>query len=474
MRLYFIGICGTAMGHAALLLRDAGHAVAGSDAQVYPPMSDLLREQGVTLHEGYDAGRLAGDAPDLVVVGNAASRGNPEIEWLLDQDGVPYLSLPAILARELLPGRRRIVVAGTHGKTTTTALTAQLLRANGEDPGWLVGGVPLDLPGGACSGKPGSPFVIEGDEYDSAFFDKRSKFIHYRPHILVLNNCEFDHGDIFRDQADIERTFRHLLRTVPRSGTVITNADDPVLERLVAEVDWAPVVRVGLDASADIHIADFREDRDGTRFRIEHRDGAQAVAWRLPGLFNARNATMAAAAAGLACPGGEIGHLDLQSLTEARGVRRRQEIRLETPDLVVIEDFGHHPTAIAGTLESLRLRYPEHRLTACFEPRSNTGVTRVFQERFEEALRLADACYLAPLFRAERLPSGERLDAVGMAERMTQRGTCSGAFDSFETLLAELTEATRSKTDHPRCVVFFSNGAFGGILPRYIATVTQG
>ena len=215
MRIYFMGVCGTAMGNAALLMRRQGHEVFGSDSGIYPPMSELLERSGVAVLEGYDEGRLREINPDLVVVGNVISRGNPEVEWLLRTDSIAYASLPSLLHDRVLRHRCNIVVAGTHGKTTTTALTASLLCANGCNPGYFIGGVPRDLPAGALEGDPGAPFVIEGDEYDSAFFDKRSKFIHYRPHILVVNNLDFDHADIFRDLADIQRSFEHLFRLVP-------------------------------------------------------------------------------------------------------------------------------------------------------------------------------------------------------------------------------------------------------------------
>ena len=244
MRIYFMGICGTAMGNAALLARAAGHEVLGADTGVYPPMSTVLAEAGITLHEGYDPARLELLKPDLVVIGNAMSRGNPEVEWLLDTRTIAFTSLPALLADFVLMGRRNIVIAGTHGKTTTTALTAFLLRENGRDPGFLIGGVPFDPPVGSHLGAAADPFVIEGDEYDSAFFDKRSKFIHYAPHIAVLNNLEFDHADIFRDLADVQRTFLHLTRLVPRNGWIVLNGDDDNL-RALGPLAWTRVVRVG-------------------------------------------------------------------------------------------------------------------------------------------------------------------------------------------------------------------------------------
>src|SRR5580698_10281834 len=232
MRLHFMGVCGTAMGNAALLARSAGHEVSGSDSGVYPPMSTVLADAGVKVHEGYNPGRLASLKPDLVVIGNAMMRGNPEVEWLLDTCAFPFTSLPAMLHDQVLRYRKNIVIAGTHGKTTTTALAAFLLRENGRDPGFLIGGVPQDPPTGTRLGAAGDPFVIEGDEYDSAFFDKRSKFIHYAPRIAVLNNLEFDHADIFRDLADVQRTFTHFVRLVPRNGFIVLNGDEANLAAL--------------------------------------------------------------------------------------------------------------------------------------------------------------------------------------------------------------------------------------------------
>ena len=277
MKIYFMGVCGTAMGNAALLARAAGHEVLGSDVGVYPPMSHVLAEAGIVVHEGYDPIRLEKLAPDLVVIGNAMSRGNAEVEWLLDTRALRFTSLPALLHDFILRLRRNVVVAGTHGKTTTTAMTAFLLRENGRDPGYLIGGVPQDPPTGHHLGLLQDPFVIEGDEYDSAFFDKRSKFIHYAPTVAVLNNLEFDHADIFRDVADIQRTFLHLTRIVPRNGWVVVNGDDSNLAAL-GGLTWTRVMRVGVGDGCDVRIVDFSEANDGIRFRLLWRGTADRSA----------------------------------------------------------------------------------------------------------------------------------------------------------------------------------------------------
>ncbi len=491
MRMYFMGICGTAMGNAALLARAAGHEVLGSDLGAYPPMSRVLEQAGIAIHAGYDPARLERLAPDLVVIGNAMSRGHPEVEWLLDTRAFPYTSLPALLHESVLRHRRNIVVAGTHGKTTTTALTAFLLRENGRDPGYLIGGVPQDPPEGSHLGAAGDPFVIEGDEYDSAFFDKRSKFIHYAPRVAVLNNLEFDHADIFRDLADVQRTFGHFTRIVPRGGFVVMNGDDANL-RALGPMSWTRVVRVGLGPGNDLRITGFAEGAAGAVFGLEWRGAPWAeVRWSLPGVFNARNAAMAACAAGLAletapkdgkAAAGSVPDrpdsaaidprgIKLDALARFRGVKRRQEARVSTAAVTVIEDFGHHPTALAETLTSLRARFPGARLTAAFEPRSNTARTRVMQAGFARALARADEVYLGAVNRAEKLAEGERFDAEGVAEQLESQGVHAQWFATNGALCECLVRDTLPPQGPARVVVFFSNGSFDGIIDRYAAAV---
>jgi len=468
MKIYFMGIGGTAMGNAALLARAAGHEVLGADAGVYPPMSNVLAEAGITLHEGYDPTRLAQLAPDLVVIGNAMSRGNLEVEWLLDTRAIAFTSLPALLADFVLKGRRNIVIAGTHGKTTTTALTAFLLRENGRDPGFLIGGVPQDPPVGNHLGTLADPFVIEGDEYDSAFFDKRSKFIHYAPHIAVLNNLEFDHADIFRDLADVQRTFLHLARIVPRNGWIVLNGDDDDL-RALGPFPWTRVVRVGTGEDNDVRLVDFHESPDGVRFTLVWRDEEpQRVEWSQPGLFNARNAAMAAVAAALALHPDDPTQLRLDGLARFRGVKRRQELLVDTPALKVIEDFGHHPTALAETLHSLRARYPGMGLNALFEPRSNTARTKVLQTGFTRALAFADEVYLGAISRPERLKPEERLDVEAVIQQLDLQGVHGYTAPTNAALLEKLIANVRSG-QKPQVVVFFTNGSFDGIIGKFVA-----
>jgi len=476
MKIYFLGVCGTAMGNAALLARAAGHEVSGADTGVYPPMSTVLAEAGITLHEGYDPARLEQLAPDLVVVGNALSRGNPEVEWLLDTRALRFTSLPALLHDTVLATRKNIVVCGTHGKTTTTALAAFLLRENGRDPGFLIGGVPLDPPVGNHLGAAADPFVIEGDEYDSAFFDKRSKFIHYAPHVAVLNNLEFDHADIFRDLADVQRTFAHFTRIVPRSGWVVLNGDDDNL-RALGPLPWTRVVRVGVGAENDVRIENFTEDPQGARFTLSWSGRHWGeVRWDLAGGFNARNAAMAATAVALALGG--LDAVSLAPLARFRGVKRRQEKLVEGPGLTVIEDFGHHPTALAETLTSLRQRYPGALLTAVFEPRSNTARTKTLQAGFLSALALADEVFIGAVNRADKLKEDERFDVEAVLEHLQLQGVSatSGAKNAevLEKLLTATLGATAGVAGRARVVVFFSNGSFDGIIAAYAAKAKQG
>ncbi len=479
-----MGIGGTAMGNAALLAREAGHEVSGADTGVYPPMSAVLAEAKIPFYEGYDPVRLAKLAPDLVVIGNAMSRGNPEVEWLLDSRAIPFKSLPAILHELVLSRRQNIVICGTHGKTTTTAMAAFLLRENGRDPGFLIGGVPQDPPVGNHLGKEGDPFVIEGDEYDSAFFDKRSKFIHYAPHVAVLNNLEFDHADIFRDLADVQRTFSHLVRIVPRNGFIVMNGDDANLAAL-GSFPWTSMVRVGTGEKNDLRIVGFTEGPTGSEFRLTWKGAPWGeVRWSVPGLFNARNAAMAAMATQLSLlpPGLTAVELDaamakrsgllalrLEPLARFRGVKRRQEVLLAKPGLTVIEDFGHHPTALAETLRSFRGRFPGAVLTAVFEPRSNTARVKTLQDDFVRALGQADEIYLGPVNRPEKLSDAERFDTAAAVGILGGQGRLAQAFASNAGLLDALAAQTLPSTGKARVVIFFSNGSFDGIIGRYAA-----
>lgn len=461
MRIYFMGICGTAMGNAALLVKEQGHEVLGCDAAVYPPMSDVLADADIEVLDGFDATRLAALKPDQVVVGNAMSRGNPEVEWLLDQSEITFISLPELFHDTVLPKRCPVVITGTHGKTTTSTITAYLLERSGAKPGWLIGGVPHDLPGGAELGE-GKAFVIEGDEYDSAFFDKRSKFIHYRPQIAILNNLEFDHADIFRDLEDVQRSFSHFLRVIPASGYALVNGDDPNIAALLP-APWTQVVCVGVGKDNDLQITNFQDAPEGAQFDLVWKDEHWAhVSWSLHGLFNARNAAMAALSAALAADQKDPLDFDLSTLADFQGVRRRQDVLHSDDSWTIVEDFAHHPTAVAGAIEALRAAYPDRKMTVCFEPRSNTAASARFQTEFQTALSGADRVYFGAVHRADRMRPEERLNTSMMATALPD----AKAFADNQSLHEKLKMCVGDEAHG--LIVFLTNGSFDG-LPRLLA-----
>ncbi len=472
MRIYFLGICGTAMGNAALLMKSLGHEVSGADDQVYPPMSDVLRKAGVKVRSSFDEGALASETPDLVVVGNAMTRGNPEVEWLLSERRTAFTSLPELLSRFILKERNNLVITGTHGKTTTSALAALLLQAAGAQPGYFVGGVPRDLPRGAELGRETDPFVIEGDEYDSAFFDKRSKFIHYLPRILVVNNIEFDHADIFRDLQDVQRTFTHLYKLVPANGWILANSDDPNCPR-AESAPWTRVATVGTGEAAYLRIVSFRETEEGASFRLLWR-GAEwgTVSWGQGGLFNARNAAMAALAAGLALYPDDPSRLSLAPLSGYVGVKRRLEKLGEARGITVYEDFAHHPTAVRETLRSLRNRFPQGELWAVLEPRSNTMRTRGVQDALVEALSAANRVVLGEISRKHLLTPEERLDTACVTRKLAEHGIDAVAVEKNAEVL-DVLERVSATPAARRVVVFFTNGSFDGVPHRYVRALGQ-
>ncbi|QOR39338.1 UDP-N-acetylmuramate:L-alanyl-gamma-D-glutamyl-meso-diaminopimelate ligase [Billgrantia diversa] len=454
MHLHILGICGTFMGSLALLARDLGHIVTGSDTGVYPPMSTQLEEAGIGLYEGYGEANLT-PRPDLVIVGNALSRGNPEVEALLDQ-GIPYTSGPQWLAEHVLCGRRVIAVAGTHGKTTTASLAAWLLESAGLEPGFLIGGVPRNFGMSARLGAAGSPFVVEADEYDTAFFDKRSKFVHYRPDIAILGNLEFDHADIFTDLAAIERQFHHLVRTVPGRGRLLVADGEPALDRVLGMGCWTTVERFGDDDASPWRLELERDD--ASRFRVVHQQGEvnedAVVDWSLTGTHNARNA-LAALAAAHAC-GVDLAR-GCAALSRFETPRRRQEVRGEVAGIQVIDDFAHHPTAFAATLEGLRAATPRGRLLAVIEPRSNTMRLGTMRARLAASVAAADLAFwyqppgldwsLAPVVEASPVPA--RIE------------------EDIEVLVTALVAEARPLDR----IVVMSNGSFGGIHEKLLAAL---
>jgi len=460
MKIYFIGICGTATGNVAILMKRLGHDVCGSDTGMYEPMKSALANAQVKAEEGWNPERLDLFAPDLVVVGNAISRMNPELEFVLSTQKYEYTSLPDLIGKNLIGKRKCLVVSGTHGKTTTTTLAAYLLRSNGIDAGWIIGGIPKDLKEGGCNlgdiaGN--APFVIEGDEYDTAFFDKRSKFLHYRPYALLINNIEFDHADIFRDIIDVKRTFSHVRRIVSPNGLIIENADDSNIASL-EDTPWTSRMSVGFSDSANLKISDFVQSGDTSEFTLTCAGKSKCVSWCMQGDFNARNAAMAIA--GVAKILGLENPLDLniESLKDFGGVKRRQEILFDSPKLKVVEDFGHHPTAIRLTLTSLKQKYPDWKLIACFEPRSNTAKRNVFQDDFADALNLADKALIGAANTA-KVAETERMNTSALAEKYSEK---MKAYQTNLALLDDLKKYVESSEEKLICV-FFSNGSFDNI-----------
>ena len=449
MHIHILGVCGTFMGGIALLARSAGHRVTGCDANVYPPMSTQLTEQGIALTDGYDPGQLALN-PDLFVVGNTISRGNPLLEAILERN-LPYVSGPQWLAENILQGRWVLGVAGTHGKTTTTSMLAWILEEAGLNPSFLVGGVPQGF--GVSARLTDSPFfVIEADEYDTAFCDKRSKFVHYRPRTAVLNNLEFDHADIFADLAAIETQFHHFVRTLPGNGLIVANAAEPALDRVLERGCWTPVEvfngAAGWQAMAVNGDGGFEVSLRGERVgRVEH--------FALPGDHNRANALAALAAARHAGVPVAVG---LRALESFRGVRRRLEIRGTVRGVTVIDDFAHHPTAIRVTLEGLRQRVGAARILAVLEPRSNTMKLGTMKAQLPDSLAGAEAtyCYAGDL-------------GWNAAEALAPLGTKARVFDDLDQLVAAVAADAREGDQ----VLIMSNGGFGEVHEKLLSALTH-
>ncbi len=452
-RFHFTGICGTAMGAVAAAMKQRGFTVTGSDANVYPPMSDFLRGQGITLSEGYAEENIPADT-DVVIIGNAISRGNPEAEAALDRK-LLYHSLPEVMKEFFLRGKRNFVVSGTHGKTTTSAMLAWIFKNAGRDPGYMIGGLPKNLGHGAHFTD--SEFnVLEGDEYDTAFFDKRSKFIHYLPEVAIINNVEMDHADIFENLAAIQLSFRRFINVIPRNGLLLANGDDPAITPLL-DVKHFPVKRFGLGAGNDFRADGIELRPEGSTFRI----GPTEFTVPLVGEFNVRNA-LAVAACARHCG---FGDAQIQSaFSTFMPVKRRLEVRGEARGVKVIDDFGHHPTAIRETLRALRVMFPGRKLWAVFEPRSNTTRRNIFQNELVDALERADAVVVAEVARLEQLPVDQRLNPYQLMEELRLRGRPASYLPTVDAIVEHVAEGAK-ETD---VVCVFSNGGFGGIHDKLL------
>lgn len=463
-RVHLMGICGTGMSSLAGLLKDQGLEVTGSDQNVYPPMSDLLESLGIEVLEGYSAANLETE-PDLVVVGNVITRDNPEALALVEKR-IPYLSLPQALRAFAIRERRSLVVAGTHGKTTTSSLAAWILETAGRDPGFLIGGIPCNFPASYKDGR-GEYFVIEGDEYDSAFFDKGPKFLHYAPWAAVLTSIEFDHADIYRDLEHVKESFRSLLALIPARGLLVANADDP---RVMAETRLAScrVVTYGLEKGADWSVEDVSTDGQDTELTLVPPDG-EPIRARTPlfGLHNLGN--LLAAAALCRSVGVETDPLQ-RALGSFRGVRRRQEVRGEAGGVMVMDDFAHHPTAVRETIAAVGAKYPGRRLVAVFEPRSNSSRRKVFQHDYTRAFDRAGLVFIAEPPLMDKISPEERFSSQGLAADLASRGVEAVYGGSGEGLLQAILERLA-----PRDIVLvMSNGSFDNLPARLLSSLGRG
>jgi UDP-N-acetylmuramate: L-alanyl-gamma-D-glutamyl-meso-diaminopimelate ligase len=470
-RVYFIAIAGTGMGSLAGLLRARGLEVTGSDARLYPPMSTALERWGIPVHLGFRAEQVIEARPDLVVIGNAVRTDNPEALAAIEE-GIPYRSFPDALYELAIQGKHSVVVAGTHGKTTTTALAAKLLEAAGRDPSLLVGGYSLDFDGSFRDGH-GAHFVVEGDEYDTAFFDKTPKFLHYGARTCVLTSVEFDHADIYRDLEHVKQAFRALVARLPAEGTLVAAVNHPGVRDVIA---GAPCRRVGYglgpEGDPEWRAAGIRALPAGTRFEIL-RAGRRAAEAELPlfGAFNVENALGAVAAAtALGVPVARAA----AALAGFRGVKRRQEVRGEARGVIVVDDFAHHPTAVAGSIAALRARFPGRRLVAVFEPRTNTSRRAVFQRAYAEAFDGADRVVVsvvpdAPIYSATGEVS-ERFSSPRLASDVRSRGTPAVALEGVDAIVAHLVRESAPGD----VVLVMSNGDFGNVWVRLLDALAAG
>ncbi len=464
--IHLIGICGTAMASLAGMLKQSGHRVTGSDQAAYPPMSQFLAGLGIGVAQPFDEKNLK-PYPDLIVVGNAISRGNVELEYVLDKR-ISMRSLPEMIHEEFLVTREPIVVAGTHGKTTTTSMLAWIFQHAGREPSFLIGGIAENF-GSSFAVTNGDHFMIEGDEYDSAFFDKGPKFLHYRPMSVILTSVEFDHADIYKDLDAVKTAFKRLVNLVPRRGRIVAWDGHENVDECVARA-FCPVERYGFAESSEWRIVDVQFQPDRTIWKVLHHEGHVAsFQYALPGEYNVLNATAAMA---MASAYGIPPAVSAEALKRFRSVKRRLEVRAEVHGITIIDDFAHHPTAIAQTLNALRTRYPQQRLWAIFEPRSNTLRRLVLEDDLVKSLSLADEVRVASVFRAEAIPESERLSVARVVERVKQVGVPARELKDADAIVDDVAPLLRSGD----VVAILSNGGFGGIyekLPQRLRSRTE-
>ena len=468
--IHLIGICGTAMASLAGMLKERGHRVTGSDSAAYPPMSDFLRDLGIPVAQPFDANNLE-PTPDLVVVGNAISRGNVELEHVLDQR-ILFCSLPQLLHDEFLRGKEVLVVAGTHGKTTTTSMLSWIFHSAGFDPSFLIGGIAENFGSSFHLGQ-GRHFILEGDEYDTAFFDKGPKFLHYFPDSIILTSVEFDHADIYKDLDAIETAFKRLINLIPRRGRVVafdgavsSASESPSLERVLAK-PFCPVERYGAGPRANWKMTNLRLGPSGTSWTVLHNNDHFAdFEFALAGEYNVWNATAAAA---LASSCGISKEAITTALKTFKSVKRRLEVKAQVNGITIIDDFAHHPTAIAGTLKALRARYSGSRLWAILEPRSNTLRRRVLQSDLANSLAGADQVIVANVFRSEAVPENERLELPELAAEIKRNGRPVRLLADADAIVQTVAPELRSGD----VVAILSNGGFGGIYEKLPARLRE-
>jgi UDP-N-acetylmuramate: L-alanyl-gamma-D-glutamyl-meso-diaminopimelate ligase len=468
--IHLIGICGTAMASLAGMLKQRGFHVTGSDAAAYPPMSGFLAALKIPVAQPFDARNLD-PRPDLVIVGNAISRGNPELELLLDQR-IPFCSLPQLLHDEFLRGKEVLVVAGTHGKTTTTSMLAWIFQTAGLDPSFLIGGIAENFGSSFHLGE-GKHFILEGDEYDTAFFDKGPKFLHYFPDSVILTSVEFDHADIYKDLDAVETAFKRLVNLIPRRGRIVAfdgavggDHESASLERCLKKA-FCPVERYGAGDKSDWQVTNLRFEPDRTLWSVL-RNGRlwEDFEFPLAGEYNVWNATAAAALAASCGIGKEEVAAALKTF---KSVKRRLEVKAQVNGVTVIDDFAHHPTAIAGTLKALRARYPHARLWAILEPRSNTLRRRILQSDLAQSLALADEVVVAGVFRSDAVPENERLDLHELAEEIARNGGRARPIADADAIVQTVASEMRDGD----VVAILSNGGFGGIYEKLPARLRE-
>lgn len=456
-RIYLAGICGTGMAALAAMLKSRGYEVRGSDENVYPPMSTFLEKSRIPVLQGFDPSHLS-PHPDLIIIGNALSRGNPEVEYILNHR-LHYTSLPAALYDFFIRDKYACVVTGTHGKTTTTSLLAWILEACGQAPGFFIGGIAENFGQGARAAE-GEHFVIEGDEYDSAFFDKGAKFLHYRPDLLIINNVEYDHADIYKNLDEIKTAFRRLVNLVPANGHIIANGEDPMVRR-VCERAFTPVHFFGLSGESQWRAADLSSCEEGTSFTIHHRGSAVAsIHTILMGEHNVRNVLAAfAAAIQLGLPPAEVA----AAISSFKGVHRRMTQIGNVDGVYVFDDFAHHATAVRETLRGARQRFGQRRIWAIFEPRTASAKRKVFESLYYTAFDDADRIVLAPLHRPDKVAAEERLSVEAIVAHLQQRGKSATILPPGEEMLHYLLAEVRPGD----VFVFMSNGDFGKMPVKF-------